>query len=222
MGILVVAGIMTASAYAVTSVSDENHLMYGPHDGVDVIDNLWYDIPSNSFTSYSSNKNGFAINHPEKWIIEENYECQQEEPCMFSLIDNSYYWSVEVNVNFMKNVFEDYSYSSDEQYLKDFTDISNDECINSLEYYGTQCSNYELIYAKAITVSGIKAYEIHYAWTETYSDRIYENFITTITEIPQGNDLWYIYSETLEEYSDHNSKLIEKTLDSFSIKKSYN
>lgn len=177
--------------------------------------------PSDFFTSYSSNKNGFAINHPEKWIIEENYECPQEEPCMFLLLDNSDYWSVEVNVNFWKNAFEDYEYSNDEQYLKDLTDVYNDECINYLEYYETQCSNYELIYAKAITVSGIKAYEIHYTWTETYGDGTYENFVTTVTEIPQGDDMWQIYSETLEEYSDYNSKLIEKILDSFSIKNVY-
>ena len=177
--------------------------------------------PSDSFTYYSSSKNGFSIVYPEKWIYEEDYECLQEVPCMFSLADDNDYWTVEVNVNFWKNEFENYSFSTDEQYLNDLTDISNDECINSLEYYGTECSNYDLIYAKTRTIDGITAYEIHYSWKETYNDGTYENFVTTFTEIPQGDDLWQIYSETLQEYENYNSRLIEKTVDSLKIQNVY-
>ena len=179
-------------------------------------------LPSiDSFTTYSNSQNGFTVDYPENWIYEENYECYYDEPCMLSLVDNSDYWTVEVDVNFIKNGLGGYMYSNDKQYLSDYAKLSQDECINSLEIFGTQCSNYELIYSKTRMIDGLKAYEIQYSWKETYSDGSYENFITTMTEIPQGNDIWQIYSESIEEYSSYNYELIEKTIDSLKITNAY-
>ena len=176
---------------------------------------------SPSFKLYSSNENGFSINYPSNWIYEENYVCFEIETCMFSLADDFDYWTVQVNVNFYENELEGYSYSTDKQYLDDVVDFTIDECTNSWEYYGYGCSDFKLIYAETKSINGIKSYEVQYSWKATYDDGSYEKSITTTTELPQGNDLWLIYSETLEEYKNYNSELIENSISSFKLKNAF-
>ena len=170
------------------------------------------------FTQFTSNHHGFSIDYPKNWLYEEDYACYDEdEVCMLSFVDDLDYWSTFVNVNFYDNYFEEYTWSSDKQYLKDMKISFYDECINSIDYgYDYSCEDYILHRADTMTINGLKSYVIEFSEKDTYDDGTYENLHIISVEIPTGGDgAWSIYSSTVEEYSEYNLPLIEQSISSF-------
>ncbi len=178
------------------------------------------DLPA--FKQFASDQYGFSINYPSNWIYEEDYECYDKEfsGCMLSITDDKDYWSLQLNVNLVKDFNLDYTWNSDKQYLDDGNDMLHYECENSRGEFGYDydCSDYRLLESEVITINGQKGYFFKWSETDEYDNGTYERVIAGSIEIPiNDRDIWQIFYTVLDEYSDYNLPLIEQSISSFKL-----
>jgi len=170
--------------------------------------------------TYNDEVNGFSMEYPTGWDIENEFVSQDGIDYVVTFYDDIDGWLSMLDVRHIPN-YSMVPVGTDQQWLNVLNMGLSQECESStLEVYGYICSNHKLIDSRVVYIDEKKSYQLTYSWTETLEDNSqYEN-ISILTSIPDGYDLWTIYSESAsDEYNSHKRPILT-SIDSFDILKS--
>jgi len=170
--------------------------------------------------TYNDEVNGFSMEYPTGWDIENEFVSQDGIDYVVTFYDDIDRWLSMLDVRHIPN-YSMVPVGTDQQWLNGLNMGLSQECESStLEVYGYICSNHKLIDSRVVYIDEKKSYQLTYSWTETLEDNSqYEN-ISISTSIPDGYDLWTIYSESASDVYNSHKRPILTSIDSFDILKS--
>lgn len=70
---------------------------------------------------------------------------------------------------------------------------------------------------KITTIDGKEAYQITYSWTKVYKDGTKTDFISIITDIPMGQDVWNIKVYSVRDHFEESQEQIFDIINSFEM-----
>lgn len=170
---------------------------------------------SPSYTeSYKNTKFHFSIDYPGGWNVDDS-DTGNPEDAIVSFADDPEYYRGLLNVFLYENTLEEANLS-DKQYFDFLINDIETTCESAtIKESGYLCSNFKLMDSKLIEVDGKNAYQARYSWTETDPNGQLWRIISLSTDIPVGNDDWYIYAETLSETYQDYIGVLESSINSF-------
>jgi len=165
-------------------------------------------------STYYSEEFGFSIDYPEEWSFDDEPFSIENYISVITFYDNIDAWNSMFDVSYI--IGGEGANLEDEYYIDYLLNIEQDICeFTSFDTETYICSDFVLLDSKKLFINGRSAYQIMYTWTETYpDDSFYEN-VSIITEIPVGEDVWSLYSETVIEDFPEFTDDIESMIKSF-------
>lgn len=170
---------------------------------------------------YQNPQFGYSISIPSGWIIDDkpftsengDYTRLTSTVAIYDKED----WDHYIEISFVENDNLISKYSG-AKYFEQVNSKLRDNCNDAtLELDGYRCNNYAILGNKETTINDREAYQITHSWTEVDQDGVKTDFISTIIDIPMGDDVWNIEVYSVKEHYDENKEEITSIINSFDI-----
>ena len=165
------------------------------------------------FTLVFENGEGFSIEYPSGWIIDDNLP--QENPWIeiVAVLPDQDYWSKGIYVNLWKNYFT----VTPQEHLDRHNENALAWCTaRSVENDGFTCSNYLLSNVKPTLIDDKEAYLLEEIWTRTENDKSSEVLLYNF-QVFDGNDIWTVLAESVKDELNESDNFLIKIIDSFAL-----
>jgi len=173
------------------------------------------------FKTFKNSEYGFSIDFPQNmkindevfpWLPEPGYDDGGASIVWFSKHPLDLH--TDIFVSFSKNNNNARIYEG-QDYLNILKAFQEEFCDETITFY-TRCDS-SLIDSKIFTIDGRKAYQITYEYDYVEESGLGEHKIVVLTDIVDGNNLWFIASSSTPTKYLEIAPIIEKTINSFSI-----
>ena len=183
-----------------------------------------FNIPMSFAELYENQEFGFEIDFPTGWYVDEYLIIYDAIPGYYDesidfvgFYDDETWPNHSINIGFVKNYFIAENYEGQEYLDRLETELTEVCQTTTMEFDGYTCSDNKIIESKMITIAGHNAYQVTESWTETYGDQSTFKAIGTSIDIPVGNNVWTIYSLSLDSEYPLVKNQINDSINSFTF-----
>lgn len=177
-----------------------------------------------TFEKYTNEEYGFFVNYPDTWSVDDSYVEPETYTGVYDVVN--YIVGFADNMDgylsyFEIKYYENYNIASEKQgsdYLDSLVDVLNEDCTTStFDNGGFTCTNHSIIDSKIIQIDGRQAYQVTELYTETYPDQSSYRTKRILVDIPIGNNVWTLDSNTDSMEYPKFANTIQAMINSFHI-----
>ena len=173
------------------------------------------------YTTYQNPQFGYSMSIPLGWIVDDQPYTSEfgdfDKITSTAAISDKEDWDHYIEISFVEkdNLISNYSGA---QYFHQVNSSLKENCNAAIpELDGYHCINYTILANKEIVINGKAAYQITDSWTEVYQNGEETEFISIITDIPMGDDVWNIEVYSVKERFEENKEQIMNIINSFEL-----